>query len=120
MLLVLANAAPGTDDEFNDWYENQHIPDVLSVPGFLRVRRFALSEHQLPGAQAVGAKYLTLWDVEADDLEAPLAEMAARVGSDSMPISARMVVVGDQAVRTALFQDLGETAATSPTRTPTS
>jgi hypothetical protein len=26
--LVLTNAVEGTDDEFNDWYNNQHLKDL--------------------------------------------------------------------------------------------
>ena len=35
MFLGLTNATEGRDDEFNDWYDNRHLPDVLAVEGFV-------------------------------------------------------------------------------------
>ena len=32
VFVVLTNATPGKDEAFNDWYTNQHIPDVLAIP----------------------------------------------------------------------------------------
>ena len=29
------------DEEFNDWYNTEHIPNLSAVPGVLRARRFA-------------------------------------------------------------------------------
>jgi hypothetical protein len=114
VLLVLANAAPGREDEFDEWYETRHIPDVLAVDGFRAVRRFSLSEHQLPGSDPLGAQYATVWDIEADDLADPLARMAALVGTDAMPISPAMVTAGVGAVRTVLLEEIdGPTRAAS-------
>jgi hypothetical protein len=30
--------------EFNDWYESEHIPRLLRVPGWLRVRRYLVTD----------------------------------------------------------------------------
>ena len=35
LLLVLSNAGDGKEDEFNDWYDNVHVPHMLNVPGIL-------------------------------------------------------------------------------------
>lgn len=34
IVVVLTNAVPGRDAEFNDWYTNVHVPEVLGVPEF--------------------------------------------------------------------------------------
>ncbi len=34
------DVAPGGLEEFNAWYEQEHIPMLFSVPGWLRIRRF--------------------------------------------------------------------------------
>jgi hypothetical protein len=54
---------PTREGEFNDWYDNTHIPDVLKVPGIVRMTRY---ENVTPGEQP--AKYLTLLEVEAEDI----------------------------------------------------
>ncbi len=32
-LIALTNPLEGRDDEFNDWYTNVHLADVLKLPG---------------------------------------------------------------------------------------
>src|SRR6266481_5632159 len=34
MNFVFANPMPGKDGEFDDWYGNQHVPDLLEHPGY--------------------------------------------------------------------------------------
>ena len=36
LLLGLHNAVAGHEEEFNRWYDNQHLYDCLAVPGFIR------------------------------------------------------------------------------------
>jgi hypothetical protein len=37
--LVLTRPVSGTKDEFNRWYDEQHLRDVLAVPGFVGARK---------------------------------------------------------------------------------
>lgn len=39
-LLVAMNVDPQAEDEFNDWYDTEHLPRLLAVPGCLSARRF--------------------------------------------------------------------------------
>jgi hypothetical protein len=79
-LVALTNAVEGKDGEFGQWYDRQHIPDVLAVPGFISAERFILSgkgQH----------RYMTIYEIETDDLDAVKAELASRLGTDRMPIT---------------------------------
>lgn len=79
-LMALTNAREGRDDEFGRWYDDQHIPDVLSVPGMISAERFILvgeGKH----------RYMTLYDIETDDVGAVMAEIGSRQGTDAMPIT---------------------------------
>lgn len=60
LLLVMADIDPANEEDFNRWYEEEHIPERLSVPGFHRARRFR--------AVVGGPKYLALYDVENIDV----------------------------------------------------
>ena len=40
MLVNAMNVDPAHEAEFNEWYDNEHIPALASVPGTLRARRF--------------------------------------------------------------------------------
>ncbi len=39
-LLVFMNPPPAFEEEFNAWYDSEHIPERLSVPGFLTGLRY--------------------------------------------------------------------------------
>jgi hypothetical protein len=53
-------------EEFNAWYNTEHIPALLSVPGFIGVRRFKLAEKPIVQRGGSVSEYLTLWDVEGE------------------------------------------------------
>ena len=40
LLLFAMNVEPGAEDEFNEWYDVEHIPRLMKVPGVLAARRF--------------------------------------------------------------------------------
>jgi hypothetical protein len=83
VLLVMSNATEGGDAEFNDWYTNTHLGDVLKVKGFKAAQRFKLSDTQL-GAAEQPYKYMARYEVETEDL----AESgAALTGAENMYIS---------------------------------
>ena len=84
--VVLTNATTGKDDEFNEWYNGQHIPDVLSVPGFVCAQRFRLADTQM-GDKNKPHKYLALYEIETDNLPAVLKEMQSRAGTADMVMS---------------------------------
>ena len=81
--VVFTNAVEGREDEFNRWYDDRHIPDVLAVPGFVAAQR--LAANPVRGTPTHG--YLTIYDMQTDDIEAVFADLATRVGTDRMPLS---------------------------------
>jgi hypothetical protein len=77
VLMVLTRpASPEREQEFNDWYNGTHLPEVLAVPGLQRARR--LKQVEPKGPQAPEPDYLALYDVETDDLGAFLQDVGAR------------------------------------------
>ncbi len=63
------------EDEWNAWYDDVHIPDVLALDGFVTATRWRLAARP-----AYGANYLALYDVHGD-LEAAQAALAAAMPS---------------------------------------
>ena len=58
------------EDEFNAWYNTEHVPGILQVPGFVAARRFKSVGTQLPpaaGGFSSSPKYLTIYDLESTD-----------------------------------------------------
>lgn len=67
--VVFSNPAEGKDAEFNDWYDNVHIPELLQVPGMLGARRYALHEaavYDAAGGRRPEHRYMTIYEMEGD------------------------------------------------------
>ena len=45
LLLMMTDIDPANEEDFNRWYEEEHLPDRATCPGFLTARR------ELEGAQ---------------------------------------------------------------------
>lgn len=75
----------GREDEYNRWYDDQHLGDVLNVPGIVKAERF--SEVPVAGTQPAIEPYLALYSVETDDIEGVHREIKARAGTEAMPMN---------------------------------
>jgi hypothetical protein len=67
--VVFSNPAAGKEAEFNDWYDNVHIPELLAIPGMLSAKRFDLLDaeiYHVPGGYAPEHRYLTVYEMEGD------------------------------------------------------
>ena len=83
--VVLTNPTPGNDTEYNRWYNEQHIPDVLNVPGFVAAQRFKLADSETGDKHP--HRYLALYEIETNDLAATLKELQSRAGTADMVMS---------------------------------
>ena len=80
-LIALTTPLPGKEAEFHDWYQNTHLAEVTSVPGFQGAQRFQLV------AKLMGAdpnQFLAIYDAEVDDPAALLAGMGEFAQSGKM------------------------------------
>ena len=62
---------PNREEEFNAWYNTEHIPAMKRVPGFLTARRFRAAEVELPGragARMSGSQYCAVYDLESKEV----------------------------------------------------
>ncbi|SEP10488.1 DUF4286 family protein [Trujillonella endophytica] len=69
-----APADPSREDEFNDWYSGTHVPELLAVEGFVSARRYRLTGDDGSATHP----YLAVYEIEAEDLAAPLRELRRR------------------------------------------
>ena len=69
-VLLMGHEVPrNRQQEFNTWYNTEHIPSALSVPGFVTARRFIHAEREFPPMLYSGGslpKYLTVYDIESE------------------------------------------------------
>ncbi|KAF9010287.1 hypothetical protein BDQ17DRAFT_1234693 [Cyathus striatus] len=62
LLFVYGECGPQvTEDEFNDWYNNEHAPARLTVPGFFSATRYKASDSQSP-------QWLAVYDMESPEI----------------------------------------------------
>jgi hypothetical protein len=78
-LLVFSNAVDGKEEEFERWYDEQHIPDVLQVPGIIAAQRFE--------TRGGDWKFCTVYELDTADIDAVLADLVSRAGTDRMVMS---------------------------------
>ena len=72
LLLVMMEPEEGYADELNAWYDEEHLPERLSCPGFLAARRFELLESSADGHP----RYLALYDLESAEVLSSEAYLA--------------------------------------------
>jgi hypothetical protein len=85
---VFSNPVAGHEDEYNKWYNEQHAPDVVAVPGFVTAQRFV--KNDLPLYRMVDLqvpKYLVLYKIVTDDVNAVFAEVSRRLKTGETVIS---------------------------------
>jgi hypothetical protein len=69
MIVESSPASPEQLAEFNAWYDEQHIPEILKVPGFISARRFK---------SANGDSFIAVYEIEGELADAQAALRAAQ------------------------------------------
>lgn len=69
VILVSMNVNPSREEEFNDWYDMEHIPHFNRLPGVVTARRFRAIDGN--------PRYVALYHVETTDIYATPGWMAA-------------------------------------------
>jgi len=86
VFISLMNAVEGKDAEYDAWYGEEHLPEVLKIPGFVAAQRFRLSTAQLAG-MTPRWKYLVIYEIEGESPKQALAELGRRIGGGEMIVS---------------------------------
>jgi len=75
LLVIQTNSTDATREaEFNEWYDNVHLPDILESPGFINATRYEDTE------PAEGkAKFIATYEIETDDIDATMKAMKENV-----------------------------------------
>lgn len=86
--VVLTSAKPGQLEEFHRWYDEQHIPDVVNVPGVKSAKRFKLL-NAVENHEAVESPWnsLALYEFDTDEPLALAKLLSTMAGSSDMPMT---------------------------------
>ena len=101
--VVFTEPKPGQDDAYNDWYDSQHLAEVIEVEGFVAAQRFKIVETDHNTQPA--SRYLAIYEIEADDPKTVLDRLVAIGTGGGM-------VIGDAldraSAKTILYQPIGK------------
>lgn len=86
-MTVFSNPVAGKEAEYNRWYDEQHLPDVCAVPGFVSAERYELSGD---GSH----RYAAIYNIETDDIDGALADLNSRAGTERMMLSDAIDLAG--------------------------
>lgn len=113
-VVVLTDVDPAAEAEFNAWYDDEHIPERLALPGVGRVRRYRRRQQggPPPGADrlelASAPEYLVIY--ELDDIGVLDREWAELLAEEPSERSRRMYAAMHGTQR-AVYDLVGEFVA---------
>ena len=64
LVLILTEPTPGQEDEFNNYYENLHLREVLDTTKLQSAQRFKLVDE---AGEPCPLPYLAVYETEAED-----------------------------------------------------
>ena len=103
VIVVMTNVWKDRHDEYNEWYDSVHVPDLLRIPGVVAAQRFRAGPPLLSTVEGSPYGYLSLYELEADDLPGVLAEL-----EKAMPTMAITKAIDIQDVTAYAFTALTE------------
>ena len=84
-LIVFTEPKSGQEAEYNTWYNEVHLKEVLEIEGFVAAQRFEIAPTQIGGGtEPTGGRYLAIYEIEAESMEQAMANLGAAAGTMNM------------------------------------
>lgn len=83
--MVFSNPVAGQENEFDSWYREVHIPDLLTLSGFVRAQRLYLSATQISGHHP--HSHAVIYEIETRDIHATFNELKKKLKDGSFATS---------------------------------
>jgi hypothetical protein len=100
-MIVLSNPVEGREKEYNDWYQNVHLGQVVAFEGFESAQRFRLVRNLV---EREAYPYLAIYEIETDDIDAVLQEVQTQAGGERLTMSDALAV---EFAYASIYEDLG-------------
>lgn len=81
VLIVEVQIDPADDEEFNRWYDEEHVPEKLRSPGFLSARRFRAHDDE--------TKYLVIYELDSPEAATSPEYMSQQVSDWTRSVMSR-------------------------------
>ena len=76
ILVVYTNCTdPTKEAEFNSWYDNIHVPDILETPGILNANRYLNN-----GSDESTGKFVAIYEIQTEDIETTMTALKDNIG----------------------------------------
>lgn len=82
--LAFSNAKAGREAEFEQWYRDVHVPDLLAIPGVRSAQRYALDD--VSSNDGAPHRHLAVYEVDGD-AEQIMTDLATRFAEGSIVVS---------------------------------
>jgi hypothetical protein len=84
--LVFTKPVEGMEDEYDTWYDEVHLPDVVAVSGVRSAQRFVIGPERRPVAEEPAFRNLTVYELEGEP-ELVFKETTRRIDAGEMVLS---------------------------------
>jgi hypothetical protein len=88
-MVIFTSPVDGREKEYNDWYQNIHLGEVIAIPGIKSAQRFRLQRSMMPRP---ASPYLAIYDIETDDIDGVMKELERRALAGQIFISDAMAM----------------------------
>lgn len=79
--------SPEQEAVYNDWYNNEHLDDIVKLTGYRAAKRYVRSEvNAVEGVEPAPYKYLAIYELDTDDVESAATNLKEAVAA-GMPLS---------------------------------
>jgi hypothetical protein len=85
-MISFAKAVDGRKDELNEWFEKQHVADLLKIPGFVSARRIAVRPLGVREGVPVW-DFMVIYEIDAEDVHSVIKEAGVRMAAGVIPMS---------------------------------
>jgi hypothetical protein len=98
LLIAINGPTSGEGDEaaYNQWYDEKHAVDLMSITGAKSVRRF-----KIEAQNRINKPYVNVTEFEAESAEALMKELAAKASdfTDKIDRTTSMFVLGREVTK---------------------
>jgi hypothetical protein len=102
--IVFSNPVEGEEDEYNRWYDDVHLPDVVAVDGVVAGQRYEHVPVESEGGARPTHRYLAIYELDGDP-NTVLKTFTEQVASGQMPLSEGMDMT---TIAMAMWQPRGD------------
>jgi hypothetical protein len=112
LFFVYTNPASEQQDaEFNDWYTNTHLGEIVAIPGFRAATRYRVAG---PAAEGARHRYLAIYELEDGVTpEEAQANLLAAIQGGKVQLTNTIKVESDPAVSQAFWEPISDRVTAS-------